>query len=536
MNLLHTPLRTKLRFVILATCMVALLVACAVLLAVQFYFFRQDNQLDLSSWASTYALTTGPATEFEIPAKAAELLSGLSTKAHIRGAQIRLTDGAILATYKTVEYDLGQMPTPTKLSYWHERGDVICAAPIFGKEKNRVGTFYLISDYATPSARLINLYLAIFCAVAALSALVGLLVSNWLARVVTRPLQHLASTVGEIAGSNNYSLRAEKTTEDEVGAFTDSFNKMIGRIEDRDAALRHEIAERERAEKEVQTMHIQLLDASRQAGMAEVATGVLHNVGNVLNSVNVSASLVAEKLTIHRLNNLVLTSDLMREKNGALGDFLTTDPKGKMIPGYLAELSKHLVDERHDALLELELLTKNIEHIKEMVAMQQNYARVAGLVEEMPPEALLEDALRMSTGTLQRHHIEVVRDYTPCPPIIAERHKVLQILVNLMRNAKYAMDETNQPDKTLTLHIAAPTPGFVSITIQDNGVGIPTANLTKIFSHGFTTRKDGHGFGLHSAALAAQQMGGRLGASSEGEGRGSAFILELPLANKEVEA
>ncbi len=536
MNLLHTPLRTKLRLVILATCIVALLVACVVLFAVQFYFFRKDNERDLTAWASTYALTTSPATEFEDAAKASQLLSGLSTKAHIQGAQIRLESGEILATYKALGHYLEKTPLPEKLTYWRDGTDAICAVPILGKEKNRVGAFYLVSDYATPAARLVNLYLAIFCAVSALAACVGLLVSNWLAQVITRPLQYLATTVGQIAGSNNYSLRAEKTAEDEVGAFTDSFNKMIGRIEDRDAALRHEIAERERAEKELQTMHLQLLDASRQAGMAEVATGVLHNVGNVLNSVNVSASLVAEKLNIHRLNNLVRTADLLREKNGSVADFLTHDPRGKLIPGYLAELSKHLVSERQDALVELELLTKNIEHIKEIVSMQQNYASVAGLVEQMPTDALLEDALRMTTGSLQRHHIDVVRDFTPCPPILAERHKVLQILVNLMRNAKHSMDETSQSNKTLTLRIHESAPGFVAITIRDNGVGIPAENLTKIFAHGFTTRKDGHGFGLHSAALAAQQMGGRLDASSDGTGKGATFTLELPLAKKEVAA
>jgi signal transduction histidine kinase len=227
---------------------------------------------------------------------------------------------------------------------------------------------------------------------------------------------------------------------------------------------------------------------------------------------------------------------MLREKNGRLGEFLTTDPKGRLIPGYLSDLSKHLVTERQDALIELELLTKNIEHIKEIVSMQQNYARVAGLMETVPPETLVDDALRMTTGSLQRHHIEVIRDYEECVPVNVERHKVLQILVNLIRNAKHSLDEASPASKLLTIRIRKTDDGFVAIVIQDNGTGIAPENLTRIFSHGFTTRKGGHGFGLHSAALAAQQMHGRLAAVSDGLGKGASFTLELPLASTEVPA
>jgi signal transduction histidine kinase len=363
-----------------------------------------------------------------------------------------------------------------------------------------------------------------------------LFVSSRLAKVVTEPLETLASTVRTIAANNDYSVRATKQADDEVGAFTESFNQMLERIHGRDEALRHEIAERKRTEGELQVLHAQLLDASRQAGMAEVATGVLHNVGNVLNSVNVSATLVAEKLTVHRLNNLKRTAEMMRSKNGELGEFLTNDPKGKLISGYLGDLSEHLINERQGALTELELLTRNIEHIKEIVSMQQTYARVAGVTEPIRPDALLEDALRMSKGSLERHRIRVQRAYEACSIVMVERHKVLQILVNLIRNAKHALDEASPPEKLLKLTIRETAGGFAAITIEDNGVGIAEENLTRIFSHGFTTRTGGHGFGLHSAALAAQQMRGKLTAASRGIGCGATFTLELPIEKKEVAA
>ena len=115
------------------------------------------------------------------------------------------------------------------------------------------------------------------------------------------------------------------------------------------------------------------------------------------------------------------------------------------------------------------------------------------------------------------------------PPITVDRHKVLQILVNLIRNAKYACDDSGHPDKVITLRIESGVPG-VRISVIDNGIGIPSENMGRIFNHGFTTRESGHGFGLHSAALAAQELGGCLRAESDGPGRGAMFVLDLPLA------
>jgi two-component system, NtrC family, sensor kinase len=525
MNLRHTPIRTKLRFVILATCAVALLVACAALFAIQFYVFRKE-----------YRERVTAAITFENNGAAEGILGSLAVKPHITSARILLADGKSFAEYRPTATKVAPpWNPPREASGWFQGDDYLYSQPI-ELEGERLGTLFLVSDYGTQASRLINLYLAIFCGVLALSVFVGLLVSRRLAHFVTDPLEHLASTVRTITKSTDYSVRADKASDDELGAFTDSFNEMLGRIQDRDEALRHEITERARAEKELQVLHGQLLDASRQAGMAEVATGVLHNVGNVLNSVNVSATLVAEKLNIHRLNNLQRTAEMLRDKNGELASFLTSDPKGQLIPGYLTDLSKHLVSERQEALVELELLTKNIEHIKEIVSMQQNYARVAGITENVRPDALVEDALRMTTGSLQRHHIEVIREYEDCQAVTVERHKVLQILVNLVRNAKHALDEASPAQKVLTIRIKKTSDDHVAIVIADNGTGIAPENLTRIFSHGFTTRKGGHGFGLHSAALAAKQMKGRLNAASEGVGCGAVFTLELPLTPKEGQA
>jgi signal transduction histidine kinase len=296
--------------------------------------------------------------------------------------------------------------------------------------------------------------------------------------------------------------------------------------------LEEEIAERKRTEVKLEQMHKQLLETSRQAGMSEIATNVLHNVGNVLNSVNVSTTLVAQSVKESKVSSLSRVITLLQQHEHDLGTFITTDPKGKQLPLYLAQLTEHLQSEQEAALKELELLRGNIDHIKEIVAMQQSYAKVGGVKENIQIIDLVEDSLRMNAGALNRHEIEVTREYADIQPIHVEKHKILQILVNLIRNAKYACDESGRTDKRMTLRVKSEKEG-ISISVIDNGVGIAPENRTRIFQHGFTTRKEGHGFGLHSGSLAAKEMGGSLTMHSDGINQGATFTLELPTEPRE---
>ena len=185
-----------------------------------------------------------------------------------------------------------------------------------------------------------------------------------------------------------------------------------------------------------------------------MATNVLHNVGNVLNSVNVSSSCLADSLKRSKVANLSKVVTLLREHEADLGTFLTSDPKGKQLPGYLAQLAEHLIAEQAIALKELAQLQKNIEHIKEIVTMQQGYAKVSGLKEMIKITDLVEDGLRLNADALNRRGVEVIREFENVPPMNVEKHKVLQILVNLVRNATDACDESGRTDKRLTVRVA----------------------------------------------------------------------------------
>ncbi len=288
-----------------------------------------------------------------------------------------------------------------------------------------------------------------------------------------------------------------------------------------------DITERRRSELELERVHEQVRSSARQAGMAEVATNVLHNVGNVLTSINVCAALLTDGLKRSKAPDLCRVAALLQAQGAQLGEFMTSDERGKLVPGYLHALGEQLVNDTRAALEHAASLRENLEHVKNAVAMQQNYAKVTCVRETVSVVDLVEDSLRLCAGAFTRHGIELCREFEPTPPITVDKHKVLQILVNLVRNAKYACDESGKKDKLLRLRVESDGK-VVRISVIDNGVGIAPENMSRLFTHGFTTRRSGHGFGLHSGAMAAQELGGSLRAESAGPGQGATFVLELP--------
>lgn len=291
-----------------------------------------------------------------------------------------------------------------------------------------------------------------------------------------------------------------------------------------------DITERKLAEQELDKLNRQLVDISRQAGMADIATGVLHNVGNVLNSVNVSATLVIDGVKQQEIHHLAKAIELLNEHSGQATEFLSQNPRGQMLLGYVTEFVDQLGAEREEHIGELTALTKNIEHIKEIVAMQQSYAKVSGATGTFDLVELVEDALKINLNGFERHQVRIVREYEPTPLVFADRHKTLQIIINLLSNAKHALDRVNTDDKTITIQVGSRSPARVQIVVTDNGIGIARENLVNIFNFGYTTRSEGHGFGLHSGANAAKEMGGTLSVFSAGPGTGARFTLELPVA------
>jgi signal transduction histidine kinase len=549
-SLRDVPLKRKLTIISLLSSGVALLLACTAFVTHELMTAREALVDDLTSAAAIIGHNSAAALTFDDPRSAADTMQSLSTQPGIVGAALYHRDGRLFAHYAA--RPAAFTPPRAEPAGHRLEGGRLKLFYEFSLAGEPAGTVYIESDDEGVADRIAR-YVSIALVVMLLSSAVGLLLSAKLQRGIAGPIADLAEAMNTVKSGHNYTVRAAKHGNDELGSLIEGFNAMLDQIQTQDRALQdarghlerrvhertrelqQEIAERELAQAQVEKIHTQLVDASRRVGMAEVATNVLHNVGNVLNSVNVSASLISEQAEKSKIVDVRRLSALLAEHEGQLARFLTDDPRGKHVPRYIEKLANQLLAEREFLLKECEGLRGRVEHIKAIVAMQQNHSTVSGVKESVDVTALAEDALRINIGSLQRHGVEIVRDFGPAPQIITEKHKVLQILVNLVRNAADSCKASTRPDKRMTVRIGA-VGSRVTVSVVDNGVGIAPENMTRIFAHGFTTKKDGHGFGLHSGALAARELGGILSALSDGVELGAEFRLELPLSVEEAAA
>ena len=289
-----------------------------------------------------------------------------------------------------------------------------------------------------------------------------------------------------------------------------------------------DITDRVNAEAKSAQLQHELIDASRKAGMADVATGVLHNVGNVLNSVNVSASVIQRRFETSAITRLERVSDLISENASSFADFIQNDERGPKLPGFIQKITSALTQERQQTTQEFADLLKNVEHIKEIVAVQQSMAKSTGVQQQIEIKDIIHDVLTATKGSLINHDITILQEVDDAiSPIVSDKHKILQILINLVKNAKDALVEDNIEDPTIQIQ-AGIEGESIYIRVIDNGVGIQPEFADKVFQHGYTTKADGHGFGLHSCANAATELGGTLQIVNFDE-PGASLELTIPM-------
>ncbi|WNG53039.1 AAA family ATPase [Archangium minus] len=289
--------------------------------------------------------------------------------------------------------------------------------------------------------------------------------------------------------------------------------------------LERRVDERTRELKEAQA---RMVDMAREVGMTEVASNVLHNVGNVLTSAVINIELMRRAVGSSRVSRVKQAATLILENRGTLAEFLVRDPRGSQLPDYLAGLSDELLREQEKLMGDVEAMARHIDHIRAIVQVQQTYAKTSLMEVECDLAQLVDDALRIQLGSLKRHGVSIIRELSAVPKAQVDKHKVLQILINLLSNAKNALDVLPEGQRLLRVKLTSEE-GRARIQVTDNGMGIAPGVRERLFAHGFTTRKDGHGFGLHASALAAQLMGGSLTLESEGPGKGATATLDLPL-------
>jgi signal transduction histidine kinase len=280
---------------------------------------------------------------------------------------------------------------------------------------------------------------------------------------------------------------------------------------------------------ELRDTQAKLVEASRQAGRADVATELLHSVGNVLNSVNVSATLVTEIVDRSKTNNLSKVVAMLMQYRDDLGRFFRDDPRGQKLPDYFTQLVEVVERDNRVVKAELQSLTRNVDHIKVLVSSQREQVKPGDVVETFDVRGLLEDALQLGAASYDQQAIEVVRRFEELPPASLDRHKALQILIILLANARDAVMTNEAGERRIVVHARRGGNGDLEIAVEDNGCGIDPQNLDKIFGLGFTTKASGRGLGLHYSACAARELRGNLTAHSAGVGSGASFLLALPL-------
>lgn len=550
-------IRYKLTALTAITTTLALAICCAVFVSNDIRMMRRSKVDQLTAIADILAQNSKATLSFRQQEAAVAMLKSLSERRTILAAW--MVDDSLEEFARFSRSPDAECPAYNANRYFHyaDDGSLYVWSPIV--EEGETLGMIVVQDSLDDLHANINDAIVITLFVLVICTIIGLSLAVPLNIFLSRPILELATTAEQISLGADLDIRVKHESHDEIGVLYDEFNAMVTRIQQRDDVIRRahdelkhandrleervqmrtqmlELAnqklKREMKQSEVATdalrdTQAELMETSRKAGMADVANSVLHNVGNVLNSLNVSASVITERVREMRVSKLQQCITMVLNHQGDLSDFLSNDEKGRIIPSYLPNLVDHITGDQQQILCELESLTKNVEHIKDIVRAQQSHAGTFGVIEMCQPHELMEDALQFSIDSIKRHGIELDREYESLGEVQVEKARLLQILVNLIKNAKESVLSQDGFEKRITLEVCQ-CDDHVEYRVRDSGSGIDPAQVTKIFSHGFTTKKGGHGFGLHASANFAKEMGGELTARSPGIGKGATFVISLP--------
>jgi signal transduction histidine kinase len=494
-----------------------LLIAGVAIFMVEFFPDRMQEQarasteLRAQTVAQVIASAIAPAVEFDDADNAGKILGWLGSTPDTRFALVERDDGTRFAAWGLSEIPTN-LPPRGLFAMKTEGGLLVVGAPITGRGDAH-GELYigfaldrLAAEREAARATVFSASIVVFA--------IGLFVVILLATALVRPIQKLTVTAREIAGGKRPPKIATVTGGSEVVQMTEALGTMLVRLND---------------------VNSQLVAASRQAGMAEVATGVLHNVGNILTSVNVGISVVAEKVAGIPTDRVRRASELL---GGARKDGRLDDAKLDAGVQYIQAIADKLTGERAAIIGELDTLRGHVDHVSRVVSMQNAYARISNIAEHTSIETLVDEAVALGCPDPARHSIVIERRVEGSVNVPVDRHRILQIFVNLLANARdsIAAYAANQPTSPRKIAIGVEvTDGWLQIAVEDTGGGITPELQLKIFSAGFTTKPKGHGYGLHSSALAAEQLGGTLRCNSAGPGKGACFTLRVPIARSHVE-
>lgn len=482
----------------------------------------------LSSTAQIISSNASAALAFHDESAATDILASLRNDPLIVSAA--LYD---LQTKRFVSYG-----TPPEQPPALARGDAIHATLVPVLYRGDVyGQLLVTTDNRAELRRTAITWAAVYLGAFGLAALLAFAVAARFRSAVASPLVDLARTASDVTAKRDYTARARPGGTYEVRALAETFNSMIAEVGRRDdelarqlIALDKEIRERKAAEANLRQNHREMLRLSHAAGMAEVAAGVLHNIGNALNSINVSAELLSSHLSDRITISTRALRDFFHTPPPKAAPIFNSHPDGPDVLAFAASVSDHIVSHLNQANRELAALRAGVAHLKDIVARQQTLAKSTRHNETFDVLEALQEALLIDKTETHLPEEGFAIETTPgtCSLVFSDRSSVVQILINLLANARAAIEAVPAVAPRLRARISPGSDSHVHVAITDNGVGIAKEQLLSIFNYGFTTKAGGHGFGLHNAANTARLLGGSLGVSSPGPGQGAVFTLALP--------
>jgi two-component system, NtrC family, sensor kinase len=495
--------------------------------------FKLKLSDSLQATARVFASNAAAALAFDDRDAAVELIASLSNDPSIAAAALYTQNGTRFATYGITPF------SPPEAQATDGFASTIVSVAYKGEP---FGQLYLLSRYPSQLRQTVEIWAFVYTAGIIFAAVLAMFLANRFKRAVAFPLHSLARLASEVTANKNYTTRVTPQGPAEIRELAEAFNAMLAEVGRRDAALAEksetlarqldtlklEILTREAAEERLRDNNRDMMRLSREAGMAEVATGVLHNIGNALNSINVSTELLLSHVCDQARSSVATMCEFFTHPSDKVSAVFNAHPTGPDVREFATSLAKLTAEQIAHASNELAALRLSVAHLKDIVARQQSLARNTVLFDTFDLRDAAQDALLLNKfrGHLSDPRLEQLVEG---PTFVhADRTIVVQILVNLIANARAAMEEMPPANRHLRIHIAPALAGNLAVSITDNGCGIPAAQLVSIFSYGYTTKADGHGFGLHNAANAARLMGGSLQVRSVGLGHGATFIFTLP--------
>jgi C4-dicarboxylate-specific signal transduction histidine kinase len=496
-----------------------------VLLVTHIGQFKAKLSQSFQATSRIIAFNAAAPLAFEDRIAAHELLSSLVNDPSITAAALYNKAGALFVSYGT---------TPAALSAV-EAVDGFSSVLVGVDYKGEVyGQLLLISRYPSELRRTVTVWVFIYIAGFALAAVLAMMIAARFQKAVATPLRSLAAIADEVTSVKNYTARVMPNGPNEVMGLARAFNTMLEEIGRRDTALarqlealRKEVGEREAAEQRLVENNREMMRLSREAGMNEVATGVLHNIGNALNSINVSTEIAYNQINAQARTTAVTMRDFFQHPPENAAPVFSAHPLADNVRAFAASLAALSVEQLEESSQELAALRTSVAHLKDIVSRQQTLAKSVPLTEPFDLRDAVRDALVLTKSDVQSINVCVESTEPDRVDVLADRSSVVQILINLITNAGVAMTEVPSDRKKLLIRIGPPSGEHVPVAVIDSGCGIASHQLVSIFSYGFTTRREGHGFGLHNSANIARLNGGRLEVASSGPGTGATFTLHL---------